>query len=192
MNWETLLCLGDSITIGSRSYLGYPEYCGDYLTKTTQKDWNVINHATAGFTTVDLVRQIDKNIAALRSFKPDFASVLIGTNDLKSSTSITDFKIAYQQLLVKVTLIVGSTNFVLVEIPKLLEGVMLPYRMEMNQLVEQYNAVIHQIALDKKIEVIRFTNDPSYFYDGVHLNGVGSSKWGAELGGYITNLRTNR
>ncbi len=192
MNWETLLCLGDSITIGSRSYLGYPEYCGDYLVKTTQKDWNVINHATAGFTTIDLVRQIDKKIAALRAFKPDFASVLIGTNDLKNNTSVSDFKIASQQLLVKVTLIVGSTNFVLVEIPKLMEGVMLPYRLEMNHLVDQYNTIIHQLAVDKKIEVIKFTNDPSYFYDGVHLNPLGSSKWGTELGGYITNLRTNR
>ena len=31
MNWETLLAFGDSITYGARSYLGYPEICGDIL-----------------------------------------------------------------------------------------------------------------------------------------------------------------
>lgn len=41
MNWETLLCMGDSITIGSRSYLGYPEYAGHYLSTETNKKWNV-------------------------------------------------------------------------------------------------------------------------------------------------------
>ncbi len=45
MNWETLMCFGDSITIGARSYCGYPEYAGNYLEKELGNKWNIINHA---------------------------------------------------------------------------------------------------------------------------------------------------
>ncbi|NQV02922.1 MAG: hypothetical protein HQ542_09770 [Bacteroidia bacterium] len=53
MNWETLISFGDSITIGARSYLGYPEICGDLLENILNKDWHVINHARNGFTTIN-------------------------------------------------------------------------------------------------------------------------------------------
>lgn len=189
MNWETLLCLGDSITIGSRSYLAYPEYCGNYLAEQTNKSWNVINHATAGFTTIDLVRSIDKNLAHLKSCKPEIISILIGTNDLKSNTPVSDFKIAYEQLAIKARLLVGNSNVILLEIPKLMDGVMLPYKIGMNEQVVHYNNIIRGIGEEQNLMIGTLDPEPGYFYDGVHLNAKGSNSWGLQLANLIVKLR---
>jgi lysophospholipase L1-like esterase len=189
MNWETILCLGDSITIGSRSYLGYPEYCGEILSKLTNKHWNVINHATAGFTVIDLVRSIDKNFAHLKACKPELVSILIGTNDLKTGTSGSDFKIAYTQLIVKSRLLTSTRNIIVSEIPKLMSGVMLPYNIEMNQKVEEFNNVIKEIVLSEQIIIHAPDAQPNHFYDGVHLNDYGSEVWGKMLADKIMQLR---
>lgn len=189
MNWETLLSVGDSITIGSRSYIGYPEYCGWFLSNETKKKWNVINHATAGFTTIDLVRSIDKNYDNLKSTKPDIASILIGTNDLKSNTSLRLFRLTYEQLVTKVRLIVGTNNIVLIEIPKLMNDVMLPYNIEMNNLIVEYNKIIISIAQEKGLKHIELTYNDKLFYDGVHLNEEGSENIGMQLSNFILKQR---
>lgn len=190
MNWETILCLGDSITIGARSYLGYPEYCGQYLSQKTSKKWNVINHSVSGYTTIDLVRSIDKDIAHLKAYKPELIIVLIGTNDLKSNTTPENFKIAYEQLITKAQLISGSKNIVLLSIPKLLDGVMLPYKIDMNKMINTYNEIIRDLA--KQDNLISFAIEPTAdeFYDGVHLNDLGSKVWGEKLAEMILKLRT--
>jgi lysophospholipase L1-like esterase len=191
MNWETLLCLGDSITIGSRSYLGYPEYCGNYLSKSTQKSWNIINHAVAGYTTIDLARSVDRNFAHLKETKPEIASIMIGTNDLKPSTSFEIFKIAYEQLVVKARLIVGNNHIILIEIPNLMEGVMLPYKLAMNERIAEYNQIIGEIAQSHGLLLCKMNSDASQFYDGVHLNEAGSASFGSQLAQTIIQLRSS-
>lgn len=189
MNWETLLCVGDSITIGSRSYLGYPEYCGGFLSDETKKKWNVLNHAVAGYTTIDLVRSIDRNYNHLKSAKPDIATVMIGTNDLKSNTSLKLFKLSYELLVVKMRLLIGNANIVLVAIPKLMNDVMLPYNIGMNTLVDQYNVIIREIANENGLRHMELSLDASCFYDGVHLNEEGSEHIGKQLSDFVLALR---
>ncbi|WP_271730045.1 SGNH/GDSL hydrolase family protein [Aquimarina algiphila] len=192
MNWETIMCFGDSITIGSRSMLAYPEYCGHFLSTETKKKWNVVNHAKAGFTTIDLVRSINNNFFNLKSFKPEIATIMIGTNDLKSNTSISDFQIAYTQVIIKARLIVGSSNIILIKIPKLLEGVMLPYKIEMNERIEEFNHLIQDIGNKESLIVEKMNSNCSDFYDGVHLNDIGSKNWGKQLADVITNMRYSK
>jgi lysophospholipase L1-like esterase len=189
MNWETIICVGDSITIGSRSYLGYPEYCGDFLSKHTHKSWNVVNHAVAGFTTIDLARSIDKNFSNLKSIKPDIATVLIGTNDLKSPTSPALFRAAYEQVVTKVQLIIGNTNIILLELPTLMDGVMLPYKTGMNQTIAAYNTIIKDIATKKDLIYAQLEYNETHFYDGVHLNEPGSEHVGKQISDHILTLR---
>ncbi len=189
MNWETILSVGDSITIGSRSYLGYPEYCGNFLSLGTNKKWNVINHAVAGYTTIDLLRSVDKNYSNLENCKPDIATILIGTNDLKSNTSSRIFKIAYEQLVTKIRLIVGTNNLILIKLPSLIPGVMLPYSINMNELVTEYNKIIHSIAEENELLSIQLKCEESFFYDGVHLNETGSEDFGKQLSNHILKLR---
>ncbi len=191
MNWETILSVGDSITIGSRSYLGYPEYCGFFLSEETKKKWNVINHAVAGYTIIDLVRNIDKNYHNLKTAKPDIATILIGTNDLKSNTSLRIFKLTYEQLVIKIRLVVGNNNIVLIELPNLMNGVMLPYNIEMNNLIVEYNKIIRSIAQENGLKHIELAYNDSLFYDGVHLNELGSENVGLQLSNYILKSRRN-
>ena len=189
MNWETLLCAGDSITIGARSYLSYPEYCGAYLSKETRKHWNVINHAMPALKTIDLARSIDRNFSALKGIRPDVATILIGTNDLKSDVSPAIFKIAYGLLVLKIRLIVGNQNIILIEIPKLKSGVMFPYRIDMNQKILEYNAIIREIAETEGLISTDIECDDNYFFDGVHLNESGSEIFGKRLADQILKLR---
>ena len=192
MNWETLLSTGDSITIGSRSYLGYPEYCAGFLSERTNKKWNVLNHSIAGFTTIDLARFLDENMANLKSAKPDIATILIGTNDLKGSTSSKIFRLAYELLITKVQLIVGSKNIILIEIPLLRDGVMLPYLIGMNEVVKEYNLIIQEICKTNNFHCLTLDCNDEYFYDGVHLNELGSEAIGRQVSNYILELRGTR
>jgi lysophospholipase L1-like esterase len=190
MNWETLLCAGDSITIGARSYLSYPEYCGAQLSKETRKHWNVVNHAMPALKTIDLARSIDRNFSALKSIRPDVASILIGTNDLKSDISTEIFTVAYRLLVLKIRLIVGNSNIILIEIPKLKNGVMFPYRIDMNRKILEYNAVIREIAESEGMIAAQIACGDECFFDGVHLNESGSEIFGKQLADRILTLRT--
>jgi lysophospholipase L1-like esterase len=189
MNWETLLSLGDSITIGSRSYLGYPEYCGHFLKKETNKDWNIINCAIAGFTSIDLARYMDKNWTNLKQTEPSIVSIMIGTNDIKFETSVEDFEIAYSQIVLKANLLVRSKNIILTKIPLLQNGVMLPYTIKMNYLIKNYNEIILEIAREKSLIILEMPESEKLFYDGVHLNSEGSKVWGKNLCDKIIGLR---
>lgn len=189
MNWETLMCIGDSITIGSRSYLGYPEQCAHYLSLKTNKDWNVYNCAKAGFTSIDLVRHMDSVWGDLTLVKPDILSIMIGTNDLKTNTSLEDFNIAFKQLVIKSILIVGNSNIVLCKIPLLQKGVMLPYKREMNEKLALFNESIEEIAESKDLFLLEILSEPDHFFDGVHINSKGAAVWGKQLGDFILNLR---
>ena len=189
MNWETILSIGDSLTIGSRSYLGYPEYCGNFLSKQTNKSWNVLNHSVAGYTTIDIARSIDKNFTSLKTAKPDIATILIGTNDLKLNTKPEIFKIAYQQLVTKTRLIVGSNNILLLEIPRLMNEVMLPYNIAMNNIISNYNEIISLSAIQNELIYMSLKCEETFFYDGVHFNELGCEKIGQQISDRIIELR---
>ena len=189
MNWETIMTLGDSITIGARSVLGYPEYCGDFLASKTAKNWNVVNHAVSGYTSIDLCRSVTQNFVNLQSFKPEVITILVGTNDLKKNISLEDFQIAYKQLIIKSRLIIRNSNIILLQIPELMQGVMLPYSISMNQNLKKYNDIIEDLASQMGIMTEKFDAKPEHFYDGVHLNDSGCKIWGEQLGNFVLNHR---
>lgn len=150
-----------------------------------------LNHAVAGFTSIDLVRSIDKEYNNLKIAKPDIATILIGTNDLKSNTSLELFEITYELLVTKSRLIIGNSNILLIKIPKLINGVMLPYNIGMNDLISEYNKIISFIANRNQLNCLELNYEDSYFYDGVHLNELGSNEIGRQLSDYILKLRRN-
>jgi lysophospholipase L1-like esterase len=189
LNWETLLCVGDSITIGARSYLGYPEHCGRALQRSTGRYWNVVNHATSGFRVIDLVRDLDQHGPELRSVVPGLCTVMIGTNDAKAPTSVPDLALAFGQLVLKLRLLMNNRNILLLEIPPLQAGVMLPYRTEMNASIDQFNEVIRATGEEHGLMVDRFTFRPDDFFDGVHLCPEGTERWGEQLADMIVRMR---
>ncbi len=185
MNWETLLTFGDSITYGARSYLGYPEICGDLLSNRLNKKWHVINHSTNGHTTMDLIRSINPFLENYKSIYPSLITVMIGTNDIKNHVSIKDFKIAYNQLIIKLELLSVGKNILLLKIPRFTQKVFYPYNYSMNEQVGEFNLCIEQLAFENKLRCLDLNLTDEDFYDGVHLNSEGCHTVAQQLSGFI-------
>jgi lysophospholipase L1-like esterase len=185
MNWETLMSFGDSITIGARSYCGYPEYAGNFLEKSLGNKWNVINHAVSGYTTINLARYITANFSNLHQFAPGIITIMIGTNDVKFSTAESDFEIAYRQVVLKALMIAPNKNVLLIKIPSFPKNVAYPYQYKMNETVIKFNAIIEKIAADFKIRVTSFSISEEDLFDGVHLDTTGSINAAKQLAHFI-------
>jgi lysophospholipase L1-like esterase len=185
MNWETYIALGDSITIGARTYIGYPELVGDKLSRHLRKQWNVVNHSFSGFKAIDLARSIDLNYTTLMAHKASITSILIGSNDVKESTSEHEFKIAMNQIILKSKLLTTNKNVVVIAIPTFQEGIMYPYSIDMNNTVRQFNGVIEQLAHVNNIRMVEIKYGEIDFLDGVHLNINGTQNFSEQICRYI-------
>ena len=117
------------------------------------------------------------------------ASIMIGTNDIKSNTPLWEFEIAYSLMLLKTKLIVGSNHIVLNKIPLLQKGVMLPYSLKMNKTIIAYNEIIEKLSQREGVILNSMPESSDIFLDGVHLNDLGSSLWGEALSDKIMELR---
>lgn len=185
MNWETLMCFGDSITIGARSYCGYPEYAGYSLQKELGNYWNVINHAESGHTAMDLNRYITINFHNLSYFNPSIITVLVGTNDIKLSTSLEDFEIAYNQILIKTKLLAMRKNVLMIKIPHFPPKIMYPYNYNMNEKISEFNLLLETMAETHNVRITQFNITEEDLFDGVHLNEAGSKNVGRQLVEFI-------
>lgn len=181
MNWETLLAFGDSITFGARSYLAYPEICGNILEQKLDKNWHVINHSTNGFTTMDLLRSINSELTNYKQNYPSLITVMIGTNDIKSKISKEEFKIAYSQLIVKLRLLSVNNNIILLKIPRFTQQVFYPYNFDMNTQITEFNSCIEALGAAHKLRCFELNFEDSDFFDGVHLNSTGSYSAAVQL-----------
>jgi lysophospholipase L1-like esterase len=185
MNWETLLSIGDSITIGARSYAGYPEYTGAMLEKKIGNKWMVINHAVSGYTAMDIQRHVTHSFSNLKQFAPGIVTILAGTNDVKLNTDPEDFRIAYSQLVLKAMMLSVNKNVVLIRIPSFPRNVSYPYNYQMNARVEVLNNIIAEIAKDHWLRVMQLDIAEGDLCDGVHLSPQGSKHAGEQLADFI-------
>lgn len=185
MNWETYIAFGDSITIGARTYLGYPEVVGNKLIARLNKQWNVINHSVSGFKAIDLARYIDQHLCSLLEHKSSVTSILIGTNDVKEKTTVEDFRIALTQIVIKTKLLTTNKNVIIFLIPEFHEGVMYPYSIEMNKTVAIFNKTIRQLATDHDLRMLELNHTGKDFSDGVHLNKSGIENFADQISRYI-------
>lgn len=185
MNWETYIAFGDSITIGARTYLGYPELVGTKLSGRLNKKWNVINHSVSGFKAIDLARHIDNHFSSLLEHKSSITSILIGTNDIKEKTSVEDFKIALNQIIIKTKLLTINKNVVIFSIPEFHKGIMYPYSVGMNETTSIFNKAINQLAKDNEIRMLELNHTEKDFFDGVHLNRYGIENFSDQISKYI-------
>lgn len=185
MNWETYIAFGDSITIGARTYLGYPELVGNKLSETLNKEWNVINCAVSGYKAIDLSRHIDLNFSSLQTHKSAVSTLLIGTNDIKENTSVKDFKIALNQIILKTKLLTVNKNLILFAIPHFHQGIMYPYFIEMNPTIDLFNEVIFELAKKHQIRFLELTHSHDNFLDGVHLNQKGIENFADQISKFI-------
>lgn len=81
---KTLVCFGDSITADDVFFDGIPR-----LTPRLQvmfPDWKVVNAGVPGDNTFNALNRIEEDVI---SYKPDFVTVLLGTNDAVSFSQVS-------------------------------------------------------------------------------------------------------
>jgi lysophospholipase L1-like esterase len=185
MNWETYLAFGDSITIGARTYLGYPELVGNNLGVHLAKQWNVINHSASGLKAIGLARHIDAHFLTLKEHKASISTLLIGTNDIKENTGLDDFRIALNQVILKMKLLTVNENVLLLAIPEFHKGIMYPYSIGMNERIAKFNIEIEKLSISHSIRMLTLQHTESDFLDGVHLNQKGILTFSDQITNYI-------
>jgi len=185
MNWETYIAFGDSITIGARTYLGYPELVGNLLSTELSKQWNVINHAKSGLKAIDLARHIDNSFFSLKEYKASVTSMLIGTNDIMAQTTKEDFKIALDQIILKTKLLTVNKNVIILTIPAFHKGIMYPYSIGMNETIFEFNSIINESAIQHEIRLLQLKHSEQDFFDGVHLNATGIKNFSSQISKFI-------
>jgi lysophospholipase L1-like esterase len=96
MNYQNLLCLGDSQTFGARTYGCYPIHLGRQLRSASPYEWRVVNWSVNGYTARDLWLLLNQRIDTL----PDTyqACLLIGTNDVGQNSDLDLFEEYYRQI----------------------------------------------------------------------------------------------
>ena len=114
---------------------------------------------------------------------------MIGTNDAKIGTSPLHYQTAYDQLLVKTRLINRESQLIIILIPLLREGVTLPYVLEMNEAIGQYNQIITGLARKHGAQTLEMKLEKEHFFDGVHFNEKGSQEAGCQLSRFLLNER---
>ncbi len=102
MNYQRVVCWGDSQSTGARTYGCYPVYLAQALNAKTRYFWQSINLSTNGHTVRDLWFRIGPELLTLRDVHQ--ACVLIGTNDVGNSSPIDLFEEYYRQMLVALRL----------------------------------------------------------------------------------------
>lgn len=179
------MAFGDSITIGARTYLGYPELVGDNLSQRLFKQWNVINHSASGLKAIDLARYIDKHFLLLKEHHASISTILIGTNDIKENTEIEDFRIALNQVILKTKLLTVNENVLLLAIPEFHKGIMYPYSIGMNERIDKCNIEIENLSILHNIRMLVLKHTENDFLDGVHLNQNGITTFSDQITNYI-------
>lgn len=185
MNWETYIAFGDSITIGARTYLGYPELVGNQLSAHLSKQWNVINHSVSGLKAIELARYIDQHFMSLKEKRSSVSTILIGTNDIKENTTPEDFRIALDQVILKTKLLTLNGNVIVLAIPEFHKGIMYPYSIGMNKTITAFNNEIKKLAAAHGIRMLTIDHVQEDFTDGVHLNNNGLRTFSNQIARYI-------
>lgn len=185
MNWETYLALGDSITKGARTYLGYPELVGHSLNTHLSSQWNVVNHSVCGFKAIDLARSIDQNFSSLKEKRACISTILVGTNDIKERTAPADFAIALDQVILKARLLTIGGNVIVIAIPSFHKGITYPYSINMNEHVASLNEHIKELSARRGVRMVSIDHTAEDFTDGVHLNDKGIATFSTQLAGHI-------
>lgn len=180
------VALGDSLTygLGANSYKGTFPYnlAQKFLDK--YKTVEVVNLAVSGAVVEDLVNQLPQAIEE----KPDFISILIGTNDVHNFSDIEKFEFSLVSILSQLKENTEA-EILLINIPYLgsKDLILPPYNNLLDTKIKEFNQVILKLA--KKTNVKHFDlyqSSKTYFekdsslysQDKFHPSDKGYILWG--------------
>ena len=196
---HTLLCLGDSYTIGeslTRSQ-SFPNQTVSLLRKDGYAFEEPEIVAQTGWTTDELQRAIDQH-----SFKDayDFVTLLIGVNNQYRGRTIEDYKRDFESLLKQATRFANgkADHVVVLSIP---DWGVTPFandrdKKQISIEIDNYNSANKALAEKYKVGYIDITpgtreaaNDPGLVAsDGLHPSAKEYAKWSESLSAIIKSM----
>lgn len=173
MNYQNVLCLGDSQTFGARSYGCYPLHLASILTERTAYEWRTINHSVNGYTARDLWFLTNENIDGVVDTYQ--CCLLIGTNDVGNKTPVHLFKEYYRQIL-RTLRIKRYKAIYCGEIPPIHADGHVFFDRPSAELRLEYNAAIRQLIEETpQARFVPMKELPrSTYVDPVHFNEEGN------------------
>lgn len=173
MDYQKIVCWGDSQTFGARSYGNYPLYLAQTLSSETRYTWQAINISTNGHTVRDLWFRFTQDLPALKDVHQ--ACILIGANDVGNETPIDLFEEYYRQLLTGLQL----NGFKVIhcgEIPPIWPDGHAYFPVATRVARHAYNErVIKVVESSKNGNLVRLSNLTADCYtDPVHFNEAGN------------------
>lgn len=173
MNYQNVLCLGDSQTFGARTYGCYPLQLARILTERTAYEWRTINRSVNGYTARDLWFLANEQIDSIADTYQ--CCLLIGTNDVGNKTPPQLFKEYYRQI-VRALRIKQYKAIYCGEIPPIHADGHVFFDRPSSELRLQYNGIIRE-AIEETHEArfVPMKDLPRTFYgDPVHFNEDGN------------------
>lgn len=199
MKAGSLLCLGDSYTIGEAVA---QEESFPYQAVKLLAQKNILFHepkiiAVTGWTTDELQRAI-KEADIKETF--DFVTLLIGVNNQYRNRDIENYKEEFSELLQTAVLFAGNNQekVIVISIP---DWGVTPFaekdergQTKISQAIDEFNAVNKAIAEREKVHYIditphsRHAKENLIAKDGLHPSGKMYAYWAENVSDYITQL----
>lgn len=173
MDYQKLVCWGDSQTFGARSYGCYPLYLGQFLNADTRYKWQVFSRATNGHTARDLWFRQSEDVLKLADVHQ--ACVLIGTNDVGAGSPLEVFGEYYRQLIGALE-ISGYRVVYCGEIPPIWPDGHAFFSRESEERRPAYNDCLREVVQASPIAKLVTLADlgAECYTDPVHLNEAGN------------------
>ena len=173
MVYNRIICIGDSLVYGARTYMGLAEHLAEKLNENSEVLWICENYGKNGDKAIDVLRRLkDINFKGAR-----FCIIWVGTNDLKyNCTPIDRFRETYKQIL---DYLACKGIFVIcLGLFKPFKGFgHAPYNtitLEDSGMVQTFNSIIKKLC-DHKADFVDIAGviNKDYMADAVHLNEYG-------------------
>ncbi|MDD5269055.1 MAG: SGNH/GDSL hydrolase family protein [Methylococcales bacterium] len=173
MNYQKIICWGDSQTYGARTYGCYPLYLAKILNEKTQYNWQAINFSNNGHTARDLWFRISHELLQIHDVYQ--ACILIGTNDVGVNSSEHLFCEYYRQILSALQINQFHAVYCGV-IPPIWPDAHAFFPAETKLRRERFNLLLRQVIEESPIaRLVEFpTITADCYVDPVHFNEAGN------------------
>lgn len=173
MNYQKIICWGDSQTFGARSYGCYPMYLAQMLDERTRYAWRAINLSSNGHTARDLWFRLAHELDAVSDVHQ--ACILIGANDVGNGSPEALFEEYYRQILQALEMHHFRAVFC-GEIPPIRPDGHAFFPAETQNRRAAYNAAIKRCVENSRIaRLVEFPSLPQMcFVDPVHFHETGN------------------
>jgi lysophospholipase L1-like esterase len=173
MNYQKVVCWGDSQTFGARSYGCYPMYLAQLLNSDTRYAWQTLNFSTNGHTVRDLWFRLCSELLMLSDVFQ--ACILIGANDVGNNSPPDLFEEYYRQVLRSLQ-VNGFRAIYCGEIPPIWPDGHAFFAADTRAARDEYNRrvirVVQEFSIATFVEFPLLTADS--YADPVHLNEAGN------------------